>query len=133
MSTDLQNPPGAPAAAEAPPSTGIPAFDLELRLAGADVTDLAITILGAARRLDIPLADELPQMIMPAGDIVDRQLTRAWTIQLRGLPGTVQAKLPTLRVPLRSSTNWLLLPLAWSLATLAQARFTPCAKPCTRW
>jgi serine/threonine protein kinase len=96
MSTDLKNPPGVSAAPEAPPSTGIPAFDLELRLAGADVTELALTILGAARRLDVPLTEELPPMIMPAGDIVDRQLTRAWTIQLRGLPGTVQAKLPTL-------------------------------------
>jgi hypothetical protein len=93
MSTEIEKQPGA---TDASTTTGLPALDLEVRLAGDEVADLARTILGAARRLDVPLTDELPPMVMPLGDIVDRQLTRAWTIQLRALPGSLQAKLPTL-------------------------------------
>ena len=91
MSIDVEKQPGV-----ADASTGIPALDLEVRLAGSEVTELAYTIVGAARRLDVPFTGELPPMVMPHGDIVDRQLSRAWTIQLRALPGNVQAKLPML-------------------------------------
>jgi hypothetical protein len=78
-------------------STGWPALDLEVALASPDVAELASTILNAAERLGVPLEGRLPVIAMPSGDMVDRQLSRAWTIQFRALSAVVQAKLPTLQ------------------------------------
>lgn len=80
----------------APVSTGIPGLDYEIALSGANVTELARSIYQSAERLGVPLQGVLPPMEMPLGDIVDRQLTRAWTIQFRGLTKAMQAKLPSL-------------------------------------
>ncbi|HMP18296.1 MAG TPA: hypothetical protein PKD72_14825, partial [Gemmatales bacterium] len=90
MSATIETPP------EVSVSTGLPALDYEVALAGADVAELAKSIYQCAERLDIPLQGVLPPMVMPVGDVVDRQLARAWTIQLRSLPKSKQAKLPIL-------------------------------------
>lgn len=93
MAAVLQETPATPR----PISTGIPSLDYELALAGSEeASDLAQSIVKAAERIGVPLQGELPLMEMPLGDIVDRQLSRAWTIQLRSMPKSLQAKLPTL-------------------------------------
>jgi serine/threonine protein kinase len=81
---------------DTPATTGIPALDYEIALSGADVSDLGRTIYQTAERLGVPLQGILPPMEMPLGDIVDRSLTRNWTIQFRSLGKAVQAKLPML-------------------------------------
>lgn len=80
----------------APISTGHPELDYEIALSGADVGDLARAVYQTAERLDIPLQGVLPTMVMPLGDVVDRQLSRAWTIKFRTLNKATQAKLPIL-------------------------------------
>lgn len=78
-------------------STGHPGLDYELALVGnPDVNELAKSIVQTAERLDVPLQGTLPVMIMPLGDILDRQLTRAWTNQIRSKSKALQAKIPTL-------------------------------------
>jgi len=78
------------------PLSGLPTLDLEVAVCGLGVADLAQAILDAARRLGVPLTGELPAMVAPLGEVADRQLTRTRTLQLRALPGNVQARLPTL-------------------------------------
>ncbi|HQR06174.1 MAG TPA: protein kinase [Gemmatales bacterium] len=88
----------APATEQVRPiSTGLPGLDYELALAGGgDLTDLAMSVYQAAERLEVPLQGVLPPLEMPHGDMLDRQLTRSWTNQLRSKTKAIQAKLPTL-------------------------------------
>ncbi|MFT3882392.1 MAG: protein kinase [Gemmatales bacterium] len=80
-----------------PISTGLPGLDYEIALAGGgDIADLALSIYQTAERLEVPLQGVLPPLVMPLGDMVDRQLTRSWTNQLRSKTKAIQAKLPTL-------------------------------------
>ena len=95
MSATLQNATGNETVR--PISTGLPGLDYEIALAGGgDIADLALSIYQTAERLEVPLQGVLPPLVMPLGDMIDRQLTRAWTNQLRSKPKLVQSKLPTL-------------------------------------
>ncbi len=91
MSATIDRPTTQPAI-----STGLPSLDYEIALSGADVVELGKAIYQATERLDIPLQGVLPPLVMPLGDVIDRQLSRAWTIQLRGLPKAKQSQLPIL-------------------------------------
>lgn len=81
-----------------PIATGLPELDYEIALSGAgpEVSELARAVYQTAERLEIPLQGVLPPMVMPLGDIVDRQLTRAWTNKFRAMNKAVQARLPML-------------------------------------
>ncbi len=95
MSATLQNTAGNETIR--PISTGLPGLDYEIALAGGgDIADLALSVYQTAERLEVPLQGVLPPLVMPLGDMIDRQLTRSWTNQLRSKPKVVQAKLPTL-------------------------------------
>ena len=73
-------------------STGLPGLDYELALAGSgDAAELAQSVHNTAERLGVPLQGVLPNMVMPLGDIVDRQLTRAGH-SLTDLRGKVMAR-----------------------------------------
>jgi len=86
-----------PAAPARTISTGVPGLDYELALAGSEeAAELALSVCHTAERLGVPFQGELPLMEMPLGDVLDRQLTRAWTIQLRGMTKLQQSKLPML-------------------------------------
>ncbi len=91
MSATIDNPTTQPAI-----STGYPELDYEIAVSGADVSELAKAIYMTAERLEIPLQGVLPPMVMPLGDVLDRQLSRSWTINLRSLPKAKQAQLPLL-------------------------------------
>ena len=95
MSATLQNATGSETVR--PISTGLPGLDYEIALAGGgDIADLALSVYQTAERLEVPLQGVLPPLVMPLGDMIDRQLTRSWTNQLRSKPKVLQAKLPTL-------------------------------------
>jgi serine/threonine protein kinase len=78
-------------------STGWPALDLEIALAGPEVAELARQVIEAIRRLNVPEEGLLPFLSMPQGDFEDRQRSRGWTIQFRALSGALQAQLLTLQ------------------------------------